>query len=71
MGQGQYPSYRARELNERESDERSEAGFIYISSSKPWPLDVAQVMERLPDDWIEDPFADLFECEKRRFLRTA
>jgi hypothetical protein len=47
-------SYRARERNGRESDARSEAGFIYISSSKPWPLDVAQVMERLPDDWIED-----------------
>src|SRR5271165_1760652 len=47
-------SYRARELNERESDEKSEAGFIYLSSSKPWPVDVAEVIGRLPDDWIED-----------------
>jgi hypothetical protein len=46
--------YRARELNERESDERSEAGFIYISSSNLWPEDVQDVIRRLPDDWIED-----------------
>lgn len=29
------------------------AGYIYLGSSDPWPEDANEVMERLPDDWLE------------------
>jgi len=29
-------------------------GFIYASTSDPWPDDFSQVLERLPPDWVEE-----------------
>ncbi len=43
-----------RELNDQDQDE-SQAGFLYISHDNPWPdHDDVQLVERLPDDWIEE-----------------
>ncbi|MFQ5740510.1 MAG: DEAD/DEAH box helicase [Acidobacteriota bacterium] len=44
-------AYQPRELSDRERDERSEAGFLYLSTEAPWPVDYRQVLERIPDDW--------------------
>jgi superfamily II DNA/RNA helicase len=33
---------------------RIDAGFLYLSDEKPWPASSAELIERLPDDWIED-----------------
>ncbi len=30
-----------------------EPGLLYISTEKPWPLDAAEVLTRVPDDWLE------------------
>jgi len=30
-----------------------EAGLLYISSAKPWPVDTQEVLGRVPDDWLE------------------
>lgn len=46
--------YGPRELADRLSDEQGEAGFIYLSASSPWPEDVHEAMERLPDEWLEE-----------------
>ena len=32
----------------------SEPGFIYLSTTDPWPTDAAKAAERLPDDWMEE-----------------
>ena len=29
-------------------------GFVYVSSSRPWPDDVAEIVERLPETWLEE-----------------
>lgn len=42
-----------RRLNERGDDER-EAGFIYLSTNNPWPHEYSELIERLPDDWLEE-----------------
>ncbi|MGD0949096.1 MAG: DEAD/DEAH box helicase [Candidatus Binatia bacterium] len=47
-------TFSPRELNDRLSNEQSQACFIYVSSTDPWPTDGAQLLERLPDDWIEE-----------------
>ncbi len=43
-----------RHLNDQDQDE-GQAGFLYYSQEHPWPdHDEAQLVERLPDDWIEE-----------------
>lgn len=50
-------SFIKRELNDLSSNEadESEPGFLYFSSRNPWPISVEDQIERLPEDWIEDP----------------
>lgn len=43
-----------RELMDSLDDEDSEAGFLYVSASHPWPADRRKQMERLPDGWCEE-----------------
>lgn len=32
----------------------AEAGFLYASMTNRWPTDATQVIQRLPDDWLEE-----------------
>jgi ATP-dependent helicase YprA (DUF1998 family)/very-short-patch-repair endonuclease len=43
-----------RDISNRAEDEMGEPGFLYMSSTNPWPVDATQVLERIPDDWLED-----------------
>lgn len=43
-----------RELSERFRDDESEAAFLYVNTSDPWPEEAQAVFERIPDDWLED-----------------
>ena len=47
-------AFRPRDLNDRLSDEEGEAGFLYFSTTDPWPSDSENVLAKLPDDWIEE-----------------
>ncbi|MFQ3537088.1 MAG: DEAD/DEAH box helicase [Aggregatilineales bacterium] len=53
---GQRRRVMPREFNDRLSDEDSEAGYLYISSHRPWPRDLSELIEsnRLPDEWLEE-----------------
>jgi ATP-dependent helicase YprA (DUF1998 family) len=42
-----------RELSDQRAGEGSEPGFLYLSTEAPWPTDEAEVLRRLPDDWLE------------------
>jgi ATP-dependent helicase YprA (DUF1998 family) len=46
-------AFSSRELSDLQSDDDTEAGFLYYSSTQPWPIDTNEVINRLPDDWIE------------------
>jgi ATP-dependent helicase YprA (DUF1998 family)/very-short-patch-repair endonuclease len=43
-----------RELADRLLGEDGEAGFLYLSSKDPWPSDPTEVVNRLPEDWLEE-----------------
>lgn len=43
-----------RQLTDFVSDEDKQPGFIYFSTEKPWSQDDKLILERLPDDWVED-----------------
>lgn len=43
-----------RDLSDAQSDLTSTAGFLYFSSSNPWPADLEAQQNRVPDDWLEE-----------------
>jgi len=47
--------YAQRDLSDRrEDDENTAGGFLYVSTTKPWPSDSQQVIDLIPDEWLED-----------------
>lgn len=47
-------SFAPRDLSDHLNDEESEAGFLYVSITDPWPVDAESITQRLPDDWLEE-----------------
>ncbi len=44
----------ARQLSDRMKDDDSEVGFLFVNDDHSWPQDAAAVIERVPDDWLEE-----------------
>lgn len=45
----------ARELDDQHSDaSEGDAGFLFRDEQRPWPHDHERLLERVPDDWIEE-----------------
>jgi ATP-dependent helicase YprA (DUF1998 family) len=45
----------ARELSDRfDEDGAGESGFLYVSATKPWPIDDDAAPDRMPDEMVED-----------------
>jgi ATP-dependent helicase YprA (DUF1998 family)/very-short-patch-repair endonuclease len=42
-----------RRFGELEGDEPGQAGYLYISTTSPWPSESPDVIDRLPEDWLE------------------
>jgi len=51
--------YVPREFSEPPIDENDTAGFLYLSEERPWPDDIADIIERLPQDWVEEHRGEL------------
>jgi len=47
-------AFTSRELSDRISGDDEQAGFLHVSTTRPWPSDVDEVLSRLPDDWLEE-----------------
>ena len=58
--------YETRDPSDRDKDEKSEAGYLYLNTKRPWPLDPQEVLERVPDDWIEGAQGKIAIMSKRR-----
>jgi len=43
----------ARKLGDPKEVDSGDPGYLFLSSSKPWPSDDADIFDRLPDDWLE------------------
>ena len=43
----------ARENFKKSVDEEVESGYLYYSTKNPWPTDLADIIERVPADWLE------------------
>lgn len=47
-------SYEGRDLSDRLTDHDSEAGFLFFSEESPWPSDPEEILQRVPEDWLEE-----------------
>jgi len=46
--------FEGRDIGDRLSDEASEAGFLYACTDSPWPSVHDEIVERIPEDWVEE-----------------
>ena len=46
--------YDYRGLSERQLPDHETAGYLYLSTAKPWPTEPEDVRDRLPESWLED-----------------
>ncbi|MBI2567877.1 MAG: DEAD/DEAH box helicase, partial [Candidatus Schekmanbacteria bacterium] len=46
-------AYFGRELSDRLDNDDGEPGFLYVNTRAPWPASGAEMLERLPDSWLE------------------
>lgn len=44
----------SRELNDQQSDDANITGFLFYSSTPPWPQAAQDIINRVPDDWLEE-----------------
>ena len=45
--------YRPREVMDQSGEDDATTGFLYPDFVNPWPEDMNEVIERLPEDWLE------------------
>lgn len=43
----------SRQFTDRSDDEDTETGYLYLSSTNPWPSDNS-IYDRIPEDWLEE-----------------
>ncbi|MGI8551604.1 MAG: DEAD/DEAH box helicase, partial [Dehalococcoidia bacterium] len=46
--------FRGRELTELQGEGEQRAGYLYCSGSNPWPEEMEELLNRLPEDWLEE-----------------
>ncbi|MFN8007512.1 MAG: Zn-binding domain-containing protein [Terriglobia bacterium] len=46
--------FEKRELSDLHREENALSGFLYFSNTDPWPRDLEAILDRLPEDWIEE-----------------
>lgn len=42
-----------RELTDQAGEEDEESGFLYANADNPWPAGDDEIIDRLPEDWLE------------------
>jgi ATP-dependent helicase YprA (DUF1998 family)/very-short-patch-repair endonuclease len=46
--------YSQRRLGRLTDEEDSEPGYLFLDETCPWPEDAAEILARLPEDWLDD-----------------
>jgi ATP-dependent helicase YprA (DUF1998 family)/very-short-patch-repair endonuclease len=46
--------FESRDYKDHAQDENLSPGYLYISSTAPWPIEHDEVLNRVPDDWTEE-----------------
>jgi ATP-dependent helicase YprA (DUF1998 family)/very-short-patch-repair endonuclease len=46
--------YSSRELSDQSKDDASIAGFLYRSEENPWSDELSEILQNIPEDWVEN-----------------
>ncbi len=46
--------FEPREFRDDHKEELKEPGYLYVSDRNPWPENITDELERLPDEWLEE-----------------
>ena len=46
--------FEAREASDQEGTDDLVPGYLYLSTEDPWPTDSDQILDRVPEDWVEE-----------------
>lgn len=61
--------FEPRDLSDRYHDEDSEAGILYHNPERPWPESIQEIIDRIPNDWLEEDGGNLrIKKSQRRYL---
>jgi ATP-dependent helicase YprA (DUF1998 family)/very-short-patch-repair endonuclease len=63
-------SFEPRELSDTSRGDGSEAGFLYLSAANPWPADGSEVLERIPQSWLDEKGTGI-QKDRRKYLPKA
>jgi ATP-dependent helicase YprA (DUF1998 family) len=47
-------AFEPRDLGDLFVDEKTQIGFLYASEENPWPDEGDELLDRLPDEWVEE-----------------
>jgi len=58
-----------REFGERGGEEDGHAGYLHFNSTDPWPTNYNEMLDKLPEDWIEEHNGELrVRSGQRKYL---
>jgi len=64
-----FRTFLPRDYTERQEEEGSEPGYVYISRANPWPEDEEEILSRLPEDWLQESTSGLsIRRERKKYL---
>lgn len=52
--EGAAPAYFEPRKMEDQSDDEGTPGFLFLNAKNPWPLDESAILDRVPEEWVED-----------------
>lgn len=58
--------FEPREFRDELDEENQESGYLYLSKTRPWPVNEEEELERLPDEWLEETANGLRVRRNRR-----
>jgi ATP-dependent helicase YprA (DUF1998 family) len=53
-GAAEVYSFAPRELSDQHESEEGEPGYLYLSQEEPWREDPEALLEKVPDEWLEE-----------------
>jgi len=63
-----YSRWAPRNPGDRIQDVDGEVGYLYMNSKNPWPENLRDLIERLPDEWLEERDGKIVIRKERRKL---
>lgn len=59
----------SREFDDRESDESTDSGYLFLGTDEPWPHEPHEMISLIPEDWLEEHRGNLrIKRDKQKYI---